>query len=866
MAVPGPAERPDGGWRPASGATAPLVLPLGEVGRDDLALVGGKAAGLGELIRAGFPVPGGFVVTTAAYDRLVAGASPGPTVSRLLDERPGDGAAIREALARVPMPPELERGILAAYRRLGQGAVAVRSSATAEDLPGAAFAGQQDTFLNLVGAEAVLSAVRRCFASLWTDRAVAYRERQGVDPQRVKLAVVVQRLVEARMAGVLFTANPVTGAREEVVIEAVPGLGEALVSGLVTPDRLVLRKRRWGRWEVVERAPGRWEVMVRPCEGGGTERVPLDALGGGRSRLSDREARRLARLGTAIQRRFGPPQDVEWARADGRTFVVQARPMTALPEPPPRAGTVGRAIASLVAEVVPVRPYPLDATSWFPALLTEALAFVSGLVGVRLPTVEELFVVEDGVVIRFRGRVPLRPTPALPLVPIRLLLAGRRRVRSEDWRRDPDLLRARARVRALERRDPSTLSWAELLATAREALALLRPLAREPRLRHLPAGVSGLLRLRLLLALAGGGRRFGDLLSGVETMTAETNRRLEALATRVRSDPELAAVFSTHGTSELWSALERRPSGRAFLSQLRSFLDEYGHREAAVSLVSMPTWKDAPEAVLGVLQGLAIGAPAPADGPRPWELARDELLGRPPLRWAPLRSAFLASLDRARWLLQVREDTHFFATMPMPALRRTFLELGRRLVAAGALDAPEEVFHLTLADLERVAEEWPPAPLVAHLRSLVRRRRERRAALEGTPLVDPRLFRRAEDGADVLLRGTPGSPGLADGPVRVVRDPSQWGQLRDGEVLVAPYTNPSWTPLFRRAAAVVADTGSAGSHAAIVAREYGIPAVMATVEGTRRLVDGERVRVDGTRGLVLQAATAPILGAAVARR
>ncbi len=864
--MPEGAEHPVGNRRPVSNAITPLILPLEEVGREDLALVGGKAANLGELLRAGFPVPAGFVVTTAAYDRLVAHAGLEVTISRMLDPRPEDGAAVREALARAPMPPELEREIRTAYRRLGRGPVVVRSSATAEDLPGAAFAGQQDTFLNLVDPEAVLAAVRRCFASLWTDRAVAYRERRGFDPRGLRLAVVVQRLVEARTAGVLFTANPVTGAREEVVIEAVPGLGEALVSGLVTPDRLLLRRRPWGRWRVVARTPGRWEVLIRPREGGGTEPVPLDTAGRGGFRLSDREARRLARLGRAIERHFGSPQDVEWARADGRSLILQARPMTALPEPPPRAGRMGRTLAALTAEIVPVRPYPLDATSWFPALLTEALAFASHLTGVVPPSVETLFVVDDDIVVRFRGGVPLRPTPALLLAPWRLLMAGRR-LPTADWRQDPDLQWARARIRTLERRDPSALSWRELLDTAREALALLRPLAREPRLRHLPAGISGLVRLRLLLALAGGGRRLGDLLSGVETMTAETNRRLEALAARIRSDPELAALFSAHEASELWSVLERRPSGRAFLGEFQTFLDEYGHREAAVSLVSMPTWRDAPETVLGLLQGLAGAVPAAGEGPPAWELARDQLLFHPLLGKPPLRGAFLASLERARRLVQVREDTHFFATMPMPVLRRTFLELGRRLVAAGALDAPEEVFHLARSDLEGVEGAWPPpASLVSHLRSLARRRRERRAALEGVPLVDPRPFRRPGEGADVLLRGTPGSPGLAEGPVRVVRDPSQWGRLRDGEVLVAPYTNPSWTPLFRRAAAVVADTGSVGSHAAIVAREYGIPAVMATVEGTRRLVDGERVRVDGTRGLVLRAATAPTSGAPGPRR
>lgn len=270
--------------------------------------------------------------------------------------------------------------------------------------------------------------------------------------------------------------------------------------------------------------------------------------------------------------------------------------------------------------------------------------------------------------------------------------------------------------------------------------------------------------------------------------------------------------------------------------------------------VSQPTWKDAPEVVLGMLQGLARAEPRPQARPPAWEVARDQLLAHPLLRVPPLRSAFLKLLAEARYFPQLREDTRFYALLALPVLRRTLLELGRRLAGIGVLDGPEDVFHLKLDELQRVDGTWPPPPpLAGELSALVMRRKARRATLEGTPFVDPRLFGRTEVGGDVLLRGTPGSPGVAEGPARVVRDSSQFGKLLPDEVLVAPYTNPAWTPLFQRAAAVVVDSGGPASHAAIVAREYGIPAVMATVDGTRRLADGERVRVDGSRGLVLRA-------------
>lgn len=839
----------------ANGQTG-FVVDLGQVGARDLNRAGGKASNLGELIRAGFPVPPGFVVTTAAYDRFVASNGLDEAIGRALREEGGSGAAIRAAFEGGRIPPEIERDILAAYHRLGYGPVAVRSSATAEDLPEATFAGQQETFLNVLGEQAVLEAVRRCWASLWTDRAIAYRERLGLDQGTVKLAVVAQRMVAAEAAGVMFTANPVTGARDEIVVGATPGLGESIVAGLVTPDHYVLRRRwlgRWG-WRVVERRPGQREVVIKAREGGGTEQFAAPG-GAAAPALPEAPLRRLAHLGAAIERHFGRPQDVEWAWAGGRLFILQARPMTALPEPAPRPARPTRLLAGLIAEILPARPYPLEITTWVPTVYG-FLAHFLGFLGLAVLPPDQLFVEEDGVVVRLSGELPLRPTPAFLLAPLRfLLLAGR--YDPARWRDDPLLAEVQARVRELEARDPSALSWEGLLATFHEALAI-PSLIWEFRVRYLLRPLLAVGCLRLILSLLDHADRFGTLLfTGVETKTVEMNRELEALAGRIRSDPALADLFARHEQGELWAALEAQPSGRAFLEEVGAFLDEYGHREAGGTMqVLQPTWGDAPEVVLGLLQGLARAEP-PSPTERPaWETARDEVLAHPLLRLPPLRSAFLKLLDQARSFALLREDTRFYFMLPLPVLRRTLLELGRRLADVGVLDIdrPEDVFHLKLSELERIDGVWPPsAPLAAELRALVARRQTKRAGLEETPLVDPRLFGRLDVGGDVLVRGAPGSPGVVEGPVRVIRDSSEFGELRSGEVLVAPYTNPAWTPLFQRAAAVVVDSGSPASHAAIVAREYRIPAVMATVDGTRRLTDGRRVRVDGSQGLVFDA-------------
>jgi phosphoenolpyruvate synthase/pyruvate phosphate dikinase len=308
-------------------APSPFIVPLQAIGADDVALAGSKGARLGELLRAGFPVPPGFVVTPVAYDRFVACNHLDEVIVRASREQASRGATIRDAFEKALFPAEVKRRILAAYRQLGPGPVAVRSSAPAEDLAQTAFAGQYETCLNVVGQRAVLAAVRRCWASLWNDRAIAYCARQGMDQAAAKLAVVVQRMVEAEVAGVMFTVNPVTGAGDEIVIEANPGLGQAVASGLVTPDRIVLDRRSG---QVKEQRLGRREVIILARPGGGIERV--DGLATANTPvLPAATIRYLARLGLAIERHFGCPQDVEWAWADGTLFILQARPITALP-------------------------------------------------------------------------------------------------------------------------------------------------------------------------------------------------------------------------------------------------------------------------------------------------------------------------------------------------------------------------------------------------------------------------------------------------------------------------------------------------------------------------------------------------------
>src|SRR6266540_5422058 len=314
-----------------------LTLPLDRLDRTLLPLVGGKAAQLGELIRAGFTVPDGFCVTTTAYANVSTSAELDALLSRLRAVPPTDtarqaalAAAARMAILHAPVPSDITAAIADAYQELVQNQpipVAVRSSATAEDLPDASFAGQQETFLNIIGVAALLDAVRRCWASLWTDRAVSYRANHGIDPAAVRLAVVVQRMVDAQVAGVLFTANPLSGKRRQAVIDANPGLGEAVVSGATTPDHFVVNTQTG---EIIERQVGDKRLVIWAAAGGGTERVE-QAAQANTACLSDAQIRTLAALGVRVEAHFGTPQDIEWAfDATGQLWLLQTRPITTL--------------------------------------------------------------------------------------------------------------------------------------------------------------------------------------------------------------------------------------------------------------------------------------------------------------------------------------------------------------------------------------------------------------------------------------------------------------------------------------------------------------------------------------------------------
>ncbi|MFV0373411.1 PEP/pyruvate-binding domain-containing protein [Microbacterium sp.] len=797
---------------------SPLCTPLTDVRRTDLALAGGKGANLGELIAAGFDVPAGFVVTTAAYRAAIAP----------LDE------VDAHAVAAAAVPAAVDTALRAAYAELDGGPVAVRSSATAEDLPGAAFAGQQDTFLGIVGDEALRDAVRRCWASLWTDRAIAYRERLRIPPESVAIAVVVQRMVPADYAGVMLTADPVTGARDRVVIDASPGLGEAVVSGLVTPDHAVVDEAD----RVVAHTRGRRETVIRAAANGGTR----TESGGDEPALTDGDLAGLARVGRRIAAHFGTPQDIEWAITERGIAILQARPMTALPPAPIALSRLQRFIGPVLLELLPRRPYPLEFTTWSLMIGAHVQGMVDGIAGLRLHFAD-IMPAHDAIVQEF---VPYQPHPT-GRTPRRVLRTIAHLGRDpRRWRTDTRYAQFRAATAVLAAQNPRELSWSELVSVPPQAAAAT-DLMTALRIAYLPPAAAAMVRLRLILVALGRTDLFADLLLGHRTVTQRANDELAAIAAAIRADADLAGRAAECDGDELWALV--RDGAPRIRAQVEAFLDEFGHRETTSILLGKdPTWGDEPGTMMALVAVLLGDEPDPR--PARFETALATLLAHPVVRALRLQPTARRLADRASTGVLVREDSHFELTRTMPPVRHALIEAGRRLAEAGAIDDPEDAWFLTYGELRSMTG---PDDTRVDVRAAALRRRAAYAERASAPLIAPSTLYPNRRAGDAVVAGTPGGGGRAQGPVRVIHDVTEFARLQPGEVLVCPATNPSWTPLFARAAAVVVDNGGVASHAAIVAREYGLPAVMGTGDGTRVLTDGDLVRVDGDLGTVTAA-------------
>jgi rifampicin phosphotransferase len=850
-----------------------------------LETVGSKGASLTRLLREGMPVPGGFHVTTAAYERLVAENDVRRSIRAALEDvdpsKPDTltsaSERIEDLFLRADMAEEISGAISEAYASLDQenSAVAVRSSATTEDLPSASFAGQQATSLNVRGEDELLKAVRSCWASLWSTRAIAYRERQGFPHDRAAMAVVVQRLVPAEVSGIMFTANPVNGARDEIVINAALGLGEAVVGGLATPDDFILDRTTL---ELRQRQTGRQEVETVLAEHGTTAR-PLEPKRAAQSTLDDEQLARLAQIGIDIEGHFGSPQDIEWAHTDDRFWVLQARPITNLPSAPLR-------------DVRWEPPFP--GSAWWRRQVVENMPEPLS------PLFDELYLregleVAGADLIKFFRWTYFRIEDFVDR-PLYTTINGYAYMRANykplRWGMVPLLLRATVdEFRILFREAPAY--WREqalpsYLATIEQwkavdpasvaderLLAGVRELALEDA-RYWFACFLVLADAKITDALLG---RFltmvvrrrrltsGMLLRGFPSPTVDAETELEGLAEQIRASDELRALVAATPTADLPEAMGSTRDGQDWLTAFLRYLDRYGHQIYNLDFV-VPTQADDPLPVLLSLKAIVEQAGHDARARQRSIVAERDTITEETVRSLdPIRRrAFRILLGWAQRFGPYREQALFYMGAGWPTLRRLALELGQRLVESGSLLAAEDVFFLETSEIKaattaRAAGQGKPA--LANLAHQRRELREARKRLNPPPVVplghklrygpiDMSAWetqqRNVPTGA--VLRGFAVSPGEVSAPASVIRSPEDFSRMEAGTILVCPTTTPAWTPLFSQARGLVTDVGGVLAHGSIVAREYDIPAVLGTGVATQRIRSGQRIRVDGEAGTV----------------
>src|SRR5262245_59945079 len=838
-------------------ATHAVVIGFEEIDHTQVAVVGGKGAHLGELSRIeGVRVPAGFCVTTDAFRRILAGAaSIDDRLDRLSRLEPDDreairalSAEIRRTLEGIAIPDDLAAAITRALARLGeQAAYAVRSSATAEDLPTASFAGQQDTYLNVVGPAAILGHVSRCWASLFTERAVTYRLRNGVDHRKVHMAVVVQRMVFPHAAGVLFTADPVTGNRKVASVEAVFGLGEALVSGLVNAD---VYKVRDG--EVVARAA----AAEQPA-------------------LTDAQLVELAQLGRRIEAHFGRPQDIEWCLVDDGFQIVQSRPITTLfpiPESGDRENHVYLSVGHQQMMTDPLKP--LGLSFWqmtTPAPMAEAggRLFVDVTQRLASPTSRagllELMgrsdpLTGDAVQTILQRDGFIRPLPDEG--PPGPLFGGAPAPIETDPAIVTELIgRSQASIAASER-DIATLSGEALLDFIQADIQELRRILFDPQSHQVfMSAMQAAWWLNDQLQAWLGEKNAADTLTQAvpHNVTSEMGLALLDVADVIRPHPDVVAFLHHVEDEGFLDELAKLPGGREARDAIEAWLERYGMRCVGEIDITRPRWSERPSTLVPVILG-NIKNFEPGAGKRRFEQGRQEAWAKEQdvlerLRALPdgERKAEEAKrmIDRVRTFIGYREYPKYGMVSRYFVYKQALLKEAERLVQAHVLREKEDIFYLTFHELHDVAR-------TNHVDDqLICRRKDAFRSYQA--LTPPRVLTsdgevitgayRRDDVPTGALIGLPVSAGTVEGRARVILDMAR-ADLEPGDILVTTHTDPSWTPLFVAIAGLVTEVGGLMTHGAVIAREYGLPAVVGVVDATRLIPDGQRIRVYGTDGYV----------------
>lgn len=848
------------------------VLPLAHK-QATLEIVGGKGMSLSKLLMAGIPVPDGFHVTTASYQLFVELNYIQPHINKLLEGIDSNNITqLEEVSTQIgmlfhngEMPPEVTDAIKKAYAGLGNIAVAVRSSATAEDLPDASFAGQQDTYLNIKGEACVLSAVKRCWASLWTARAIAYRVKNDIKQEVVALAVVVQKLAFSRASGIMFTLNPINGRRSEMIINAAWGLGEAVVSSLVTPDVVVVDKKaqRIKSYDVANK-----EIMtVRTADG--TKETPVPQRLRKKHALTHDQVIGLTQLGKKIENYYEMPMDVEWALEKDTLYIVQARPITVLPPewvlPEQDVIYTNGSLAEHLSNPV---------TPMFATLGLEIVNRASELLWIEMfgKSAKKLLP-ENGAYSIINGYVYLSAKSKILLIAVKSLSPSslRRTLRKSIPRFEAARKEFENVVKQWEGKSLYTLNAHDIMEGIQIVFDAACVYFTRIQLTLPAASISETLFIKLF---QGAARRAGiaDLsvfLLGFDTIALQSEKYLWSISKWAKKNSTLNFYLQNKSTSKIVSDFRSgdlppgvlQESWSEWKTKINQYFKmfgrtayEYDFAYATPQETLRPTFESIKTFLAGKGESPILRQ---AKFEKRRKQAENKILNHIS---GPRKKLFLKLLHWSQETAPMREDAIYLMGMGHPLIRRMFQEISKRLMEGGAISHVDDIYWLTKLELEELIIQLDKnMPLSDRKDTIPGRKAELKKYQEYVPPTQlpetntKKVSSTPQKGKDgkIVLAGIGTSAGVVTGPACVLNSPADFEKFQSGSILVAVTTTPAWTALFASASAIVTDIGGPLSHSSIVAREYGIPAVMATHNATRTIRNGQMITVDGAEGKVI---------------
>lgn len=852
------------------------ILGFHEIDQTKIAMVGGKGANLGELSRiSGIQVPEGFCVTTDAYKAII-----GSGLNALLDKldtlKPDDRKSVSEISAKIRATIEqvsISDDIAEEIAKLGEkDAFAVRSSATAEDLPTASFAGQQDTYLNIIGKEAILQHIRKCWASLYTDRAVIYRMQNGFDHRKVYLSVVIQKMIFPDAAGIMFTADPVTSNRKVLSIDASFGLGEALVSGLVNAD---IYKVRAG--EILDKKISTKKLAIYAVKEGGTKEQELAPMPQTQPALTDEQVLQLEHLGRKIEEHFGSPQDIEWCLADDTFYVVQSRPITTLfpvPEANDRENHVYVSVGHQQMMTDPMKPLGLS----FYLLLTPApmrkaagRLFVDITHMLATPSGRRTFIdtlgkndplIKDALttVIKREGFIKLLPddekAPGMPARDFQTLA---------DY--DPgivaDLIK-RSQISLDElKHNIQTKSGPDLFDFIREDIQHFKKerLSEPQSFGVIMTGMNASTWINEKMNEWLGEKNAADTLaqSAPNNITSEMGLALLDVADAIRPYPQVIDYLQHLEDDNFLDELLHLEGGQQAREAITAYLDKYGMRCVGEIDITRTRWSEKPALLVPMILS-NIRNFEPGAGKRKFEQGLQEAMNKEQELLARLKQLpdgeqkvkeTKRMIDLVRNFVGYREYPKYSIVSRYFVYKQAMLKEAEQLVQADVIHQKEDIYYLTFEELHEAIRTRQLDYQIIH------QRKEEYKLYE--KLTPPRVITsdgeiitgayKHEDLPAGAIAGLPVSSGAIEGRARVILNMEN-ADLEDGDILVTSFTDPSWTPLFVSIKGLVTEVGGLMTHGAVIAREYGLPAVVGVENATRLIKDGQRIRVNGTDGYV----------------